>query len=134
MLQYVGGALVDHTLRHASQVYGFFAMVLGLLAWIYLGSQLTVYAAEVNVVQHRRLWPRSVRAPLTPADREVLSQMVLKHRSRSDQRVSVDFDSERDTDGVVAADGAPVTDGRSGEGKKPAEAPPGALTGGSRRP
>lgn len=139
LLQYVGGALVDHTLRNASQVYGFFAIVLGLLAWIYLGSQLTVYAAEVNVVLHRRLWPRSLRAPLTPADREVLSQMVLEQRSRSDQRVSVDFDSEGQSDPAVATSDAAVADGRAGEEdlqagkqdlqagkqKEPAEAPRG---------
>jgi YihY family inner membrane protein len=93
ILQYVGGALVDHTLRHTSQVYGFFAVVLGLLAWIYLGTQLTVYAAEVNVVLHRHLWPRSLRSPLTDADREVLSQMVLEQRSHSDQHVAVAFDA-----------------------------------------
>jgi hypothetical protein len=29
--------------------------VLGLLWWIYLGAQLTVYAAEINVVTKRRL-------------------------------------------------------------------------------
>jgi hypothetical protein len=40
--------------------------VLGLLAWIYSGVQVTVYAAEVNVVLARRLWPRSlVQLPLT---------------------------------------------------------------------
>jgi uncharacterized BrkB/YihY/UPF0761 family membrane protein len=129
LLQYLGGALVDHTLRHTSQVYGFFAVVLGLLAWIYLGAQLTVYAAEVNVVLHRHLWPRSLREPLTPADREVLSQMVLERRSRSDQRVSVDFDSESDRDpgdaGAPDAAAGPAVDRKSGEGKKPAKTPSG---------
>jgi uncharacterized BrkB/YihY/UPF0761 family membrane protein len=32
-----------------------FATVLGLVAWLYLGVQVTVYAAEVNVVLERRL-------------------------------------------------------------------------------
>jgi YihY family inner membrane protein len=94
VLQYVGGALVDHTLRNTSQVYGFFAVVLGLLAWIYLGTQLTVYAAEVNVVRHRRLWPRSLRAPLTAADEEVLRRLVLEQRSRPEQQVQVEFSGE----------------------------------------
>jgi uncharacterized BrkB/YihY/UPF0761 family membrane protein len=35
-----------------------FATVLGLIAWLYLAVQVTVYAAEVNVVPVRRLWPR----------------------------------------------------------------------------
>jgi quercetin dioxygenase-like cupin family protein len=60
VLQAVGGYLVDHYLRHTSQVYGVFAIVLGLLFWLYLGAQLTLYAAEVNVVAARRLWPRSL--------------------------------------------------------------------------
>jgi uncharacterized BrkB/YihY/UPF0761 family membrane protein len=58
--------LVGHYLRHTSQVYGVFAIVLGLLFWLYLGAQLTLYAAEVNVVAARRLWPRSrLRPPST---------------------------------------------------------------------
>jgi YihY family inner membrane protein len=63
VLQAVGGYLVGHYLRHTSQVYGVFAIVLGLLFWLYLGAQLTLYAAEVNVVAARRLWPRSLLRP-----------------------------------------------------------------------
>jgi uncharacterized BrkB/YihY/UPF0761 family membrane protein len=37
--------------------------VLGLLFWLYLGARLTLYAAEVNVVAARRLWPRSLLQP-----------------------------------------------------------------------
>jgi uncharacterized BrkB/YihY/UPF0761 family membrane protein len=62
-LQAVGGYLVGHYLRHTSQVYGVFAIVLGLLFWLYLGVQLTLYAAEVNVVATCRLWPRSLLQP-----------------------------------------------------------------------
>jgi uncharacterized BrkB/YihY/UPF0761 family membrane protein len=61
-----GGYLVGHNLKHASEVYGFFAVVLGLLCWLYLGAQLTLYAAEVNVVRARRLWPRSRCSPRSP--------------------------------------------------------------------
>ena len=32
----VGGYLAGHNLKHASEVYGFFAVVLGLLSWLYL--------------------------------------------------------------------------------------------------
>ena len=91
VLQYIGGALVEHSLRNTSQVYGFFAIVLGLLAWIYLGAQLTIYAAEVNVVRHRRLWPRSLHEPLTEADREVLRSRALEQRSHPRERVSAGF-------------------------------------------
>jgi YihY family inner membrane protein len=63
VLQAVGGFLVGHYLRHTSQVYGVFAIVLGLLFWLYLGARLTLYAAEVNVVAARQLWPRSLLQP-----------------------------------------------------------------------
>ncbi|MGW7583045.1 YihY/virulence factor BrkB family protein [Kitasatospora sp. NPDC054768] len=76
-LRAVGSLLVTHELRHASQVYGFFATVIGLLFWLYLTAQVTVYAAEVNVVLARRLWPRSLlQPPLTDADQAVLSSVA----------------------------------------------------------
>jgi membrane protein len=58
-LQHVGGLYVDHVVRHAKETSGLFAFVLGLLSWLYLGAQVTVLAAEVNVVRARKLWPRS---------------------------------------------------------------------------
>jgi len=59
-LQYVGTVLVGHVLRHANQTYGYFGSVLGLLWWLYLAARLTLYAAEVNVVRARHLYPRSL--------------------------------------------------------------------------
>jgi YihY family inner membrane protein len=94
-LQYLGGILVDHTLRNASPVYGFFAVVLGLIGWIYFGSEVIVYAAEVNVVKARRLWPRAmVQPPLTKADKQVLSAIVLQDKRRPEQTVEVGYDPE----------------------------------------
>ena len=59
-----------HHFLHSDSVYGVFGTVLGLLAWIYLAVEVTVYCAEINVVLARRLWPRSiVQPPLTEADR-----------------------------------------------------------------
>ncbi len=91
--QYFGGVLVDHTLRNASPDYGFFAIVLGLIAWMYLGAEASLYAAEVNVVWARHLWPRAmVQPPLTTADKQVLSAIVLQDARRPEQRVAVDYD------------------------------------------
>ncbi len=61
VLQAVGALLVNHQLRHLSNLYGTFASVLGLIWWIALGAMVTVYAAEINVVLTRSLWPRSFR-------------------------------------------------------------------------
>jgi YihY family inner membrane protein len=62
-LETLGGVLVSHTLRHSTELYGFFAIVLGLVFWLSLGSQLFVYAGEVNVVLDRHLWPRHLDDP-----------------------------------------------------------------------
>jgi YihY family inner membrane protein len=60
ILQHVGGLYVEHVVRHAKETSGLFAFVLGLLSWLYLGGQVTLIAAEVNVVRTRRLWPRKL--------------------------------------------------------------------------
>lgn len=91
-LQAAGGYLVGHQLRHASPVYGVFAVVLGLLSFLYLGSEVTLYAAEVSVVRARRLWPRSiVQPPLTDADRVVLAAIAEQEERRPEQDVQVRF-------------------------------------------
>lgn len=100
VLQYAGGLLVEHELRNTSKVYGSFALVLGLIAFLYLSAEVTVYAAEMNVVKARLLWPRSlVQPPLTRADREVLSSLALESKRRPEQYVGVGFtDAPRDID------------------------------------
>jgi YihY family inner membrane protein len=102
VLQGFGVYLVGHNLRHAGQVYGTFAVVLGTLAWIYLGSEVSLYAAEANVVLRRRLWPRSiVQPPLTDADKEVLDQIAAVGERRPEQRVESHFDSDAKDDAVA---------------------------------
>ncbi|QKW18298.1 YihY/virulence factor BrkB family protein [Kitasatospora sp. NA04385] len=93
VLQAFGAALVAHQLRHATAVYGFFATVIGLLSWLYLAAQVTVYAAETNTVLARRLWPRSLlQPPLTGPDEQVLEDIARQEARRPEQRVDVDFD------------------------------------------
>ncbi len=60
ILQHIGGFYVEHVVRHAKETSGLFAFVLGLLTWLYLGGQVTLIAAEMNVVRAKRLWPRSL--------------------------------------------------------------------------
>jgi len=92
VLQYAGTLLVGHTLRHANETYGYFGSVIGLISFLYLAAELTVYAAEVNVVRERRLYPRSiVQPPLTAADQAVLSAVAEQGERRPEQRVRVEF-------------------------------------------
>ncbi|HEY7136274.1 MAG TPA: YihY/virulence factor BrkB family protein [Acidimicrobiia bacterium] len=75
VLQIVGGYYITHTVKNASSTYGFFAIVIGLLAWIYLQAQVLLYAAEVNVVRVRGLYPRALfPPPPTDADRRAYQQ------------------------------------------------------------
>jgi YihY family inner membrane protein len=91
VLQAFGAYLVHHDLRSDS-VYGIFATVLGLLAWIYLAAQAAIYAAEINVVFARRLWPRAmVQPPLTEADRTSMALQALQNQRRPEEQVEVTF-------------------------------------------
>jgi YihY family inner membrane protein len=92
ILQAVGGYLIGHDLKNDSVTYGVFAAVLGLVAWIYLGSQVTIYAAELNTVLAGRLWPRGmVQPPLTEADQRSLALQATQNQRRPEQEVSVSF-------------------------------------------
>jgi YihY family inner membrane protein len=62
VLQVAGGYFISHQLQRASSLYGTFGVVLGLLAWLYLQAMVTLYAAEVDVVLVRRLWPRTLQS------------------------------------------------------------------------
>ena len=119
MLQYVGSYLVGHQLRHSSQVYGYFASILGLIGFLYLASQITLYAAELNVVRARRLYPRSiVQPPLTPADQRVLADIAKVGERRPEQRVEVEFDTGRSPAGEAAGPAATSGTVDAGRGER----------------
>ena len=63
VLVLIGSWIVEREIGRASTVYGFFASVIGLLAWIHVAAQLFLLAGEVNVVLARRLWPRPIAPP-----------------------------------------------------------------------
>ena len=93
LLQHLGGYYIDHELKRTGPLYGVFALVLGLLAWLYLGAQLTIFAAEINVVRVRRLWPRSFFSePLLEADRRALTSSAEVEERIEQENVEVSFD------------------------------------------
>jgi YihY family inner membrane protein len=69
ILQALSGYLLGHQLHHASQIYGFFAVVLGLVFWINLGAQLFLYSSELNLVLANRQWPRYLFSEEPPEER-----------------------------------------------------------------
>ena len=88
VLQATGSYVVGHYLRDDNAVYAMFGTVLGLLAWIYIGAEVTVYAAELNTVVKRHLWPRGmVQPPLTAADQNSIALQAIENQRRPEQEV-----------------------------------------------
>lgn len=96
LLQTAGGIYVDRVVSRARATYGFFAIVIGLLSWMYLGAQMLLYAAEANVVRARRLWPRSLLEPVTEADVRALRAAARVEERRDGERIEVTFDPRTD--------------------------------------
>ena len=96
-LQWGGTLLLGHKLKGATETYGLFAIVLGLLAWLYLGAVTTVMCAEFNAVRAWKLWPRSLLTPftdnveLTPADRRAYTAYAKTERHKSYETIDVCF-------------------------------------------
>ncbi|MDP9092498.1 MAG: YihY/virulence factor BrkB family protein [Actinomycetota bacterium] len=88
----LGTGLVEHTLSNKSNTYGAFGSVIGIVAFLGLLAKLSVYAAELNPVLDRRLYPRQflVGEP-TEADEQVWHDIVHQERRRGDQRIGVGF-------------------------------------------
>lgn len=89
ILQVVGGYFVAHQLK-SNSAYGAFGIVLGLLTWLYLQAQITLYIVELNVVRVRRLWPRSIAPPpLTDGDLRAYELYAEVTRRRPEVEVEV---------------------------------------------
>jgi membrane protein len=99
ILQAVAGYFISHQLAHASPIYGTFAVVIGLIAWLYLVAQLTLYAVQISVVRAYRLWPRSIAPPpYTEQDRRAfqLYAQVQKRVKEEDIVVGVGGENDRE--------------------------------------
>jgi len=91
-LQLGGGYYIGHVLKSASNTYGTFGVVIGLLSWIYLAVHILLLGAEENVVATRRLWPRSLSAgDETEADERGLEELAQVEERRPDEQVEAEF-------------------------------------------
>ena len=95
-LQALGGVFVTQFLAGSSQTYGGFAVVVGLLSWLLIASELILIAAELNVVLARRLWPRSLTGELTRADEKALRDSARAGQLDTRQLISVSFEDPTD--------------------------------------
>jgi hypothetical protein len=98
VLQSFGVVYVGHVVQRASATNGLFALVLGLVVFLYLSSSAVVICIELNVVRVGRLHPRALLTPftdkvqLTSADRRAYTRQAKAQRGKGFQRVEVTFD------------------------------------------
>jgi YihY family inner membrane protein len=118
LLQLFGTAYVAHVVKGASDTYGVFAVVLGLLAWIFLASLGVVLGVEVNVVRTKQLFPRALLTPftdnvdLTGADQRAYTDAATAQRHKGFQSVDVTFEHEGQNASARRADNANRADRR----------------------
>ncbi len=105
LLQTFGVTYVSRVMDSASAVNGVFALVLGLLAFLYLAAFFGVLCVEINVVRVDRLYPRALLTPftdavdLTPGDKRSYTGKAKAERLKGFETVHVTFDPpDRDGD------------------------------------
>ncbi len=98
VLQYFGSTYIGTVVKHAEAFNGVFALVLGLLVWIYVEAIVVVFAVEYNAVRSLRLWPRALLTPftdnveLTEADEASYTDQAQATRLKGFQDITVRFD------------------------------------------
>ncbi len=99
-LQFFGAVFVGNVVNGSGATYGVFALVLGLLAWIFLAGVGIVIGSEINVVRAKRLYPRALLTPftdnvdLTDADRRAYLDAVSSQQFKGFQSVTVHYDDD----------------------------------------
>lgn len=99
-LQTTGGTFISSVVARSSTTNSVFAIVLGLLAWLFFASIALVMCLEVNVVHARQLYPRSLLTPmtdlvdLTDADRAAYARLVRAQALKGFQNVDVTFEHD----------------------------------------
>lgn len=100
LVQIFGTVYARTVVANASATYGVFALVLGLMAWIFLATSGVVLGVEVNVVRAKHLYPRALltlftdNVDLTGADRRAYTDAVIAQRHKAFQSIEVDFEDE----------------------------------------
>jgi YihY family inner membrane protein len=99
-LQVLSGVFVRDVVNRASDTYGTFAVVIGLLAWVSLQARIVIMASETNVVLDDRLWPRGMsdRDP-TEADLRA-HRLSMEREARRAQRTATTGATARPLDTV----------------------------------
>ncbi len=102
VLQALGGWYVAHVISRVSEMNAVFALVLGLVALLYIAAVMAVLGIEINVVLRKHLYPRALLTPftddveLTDADRRVYVERAQAQRHKGFERVDVTFEPQAD--------------------------------------
>ncbi|WP_287001997.1 MULTISPECIES: YihY/virulence factor BrkB family protein [Gordonia] len=97
-LQTFGSVYVQRVIVRSSATNGVFAVVLGLLAFLYVAAVLVIFCLESNAVRVDKLYPRSVLTPftdnvvLTPGDEAAYTAQAQAQRSKGFEEIDVSFD------------------------------------------
>ncbi len=100
VLELFGTAYVGHAVKGTSATYGAFALVLGLLGWLYLAALGIVLGGEINVVRAKHLYPRALLTPftdnvdLTGADQDAYTDAAVAQRYKGFESVDVSFEHD----------------------------------------
>ena len=84
-----GSLLVAHQLKNFDALYGTFAVVLGMLFWIYLLAQVVVYAVEIDSVRHLKLYPRAIQND-KPTSQDLHAYELYAHVDRYIPKEEID--------------------------------------------
>jgi membrane protein len=91
VLQTLGAWYVQATIARATDTYGLFATVIGLLSWLSLAAHLILVSAEVNAVRVLHLWPRSLGGASTRADALAFEAYAERARRAPAERIVVQW-------------------------------------------
>lgn len=100
LLQYGGAVYIQLVIQESNTTNGVFALVLGLIAWLYLGSASFIMCAEINVVRAGHLYPRALLTPfservnLTAGDRAAYASYATAQRHKAYEKLHVTFDND----------------------------------------
>lgn len=98
LLQWFGAGYVQNVVSRASEVNSVFAVVLGLIAFLYVAAVAVVMGAQINAVRVDRLWPRALLTPLTDdvdlttADEHAYTAQAKAQRTKGFEHIDVSFD------------------------------------------
>ncbi|MGW5479603.1 YihY/virulence factor BrkB family protein, partial [Streptomyces sp. NPDC004008] len=131
VLQWGGSYYVGHVLKGATATYGLFGIVLGLIAWLYLGAFVYLTTAEICAVRCLHLWPRSLLSPFTdrvhlsPGDLRAYRSYATTESFKGFEKITVHFDHppHPPLDGGTP-EGRPPLDGGTPEGHPPPDSDP----------